>query len=452
MLFNRDGEILWQRGRGTIGRNVFQGSGFSRTYIDEAIRSGNALERENVMVGPPSQDWSESALILRIKSLIILPIGDDFFLYIDSGVKDAFTATDKEIFRVIGSLLGEMILHVRLKEKEVGGLNGSSESINLVRDLVLRYSLVEEPVLLLGETGVGKTHIAELIHQYSGRRGKFVTVSTPSIPDNLFERELFGHKRGAFTDAHTDKQGYVDEAAGGTIFFDEISEIPLSFQAKLLRFIDTQKFQVLGEPSEKEADVRILAATNRDLLDMIGHRQFRQDLFFRLRILEIRIPPLRERKADISDLVTAHMAALRGKKIGSGFWQALQEHDWPGNVRELYNVLTRAGVDAADPVTGKEIERMIRQTESNMNATVECPGFQKILKGDGDFWMFLWKPFVGRELNRDQLRRAIREFYERNEYSIKKAARAMRIEDADFKKFVALLHKYRIHPVKHLQV
>jgi transcriptional regulator with PAS, ATPase and Fis domain len=452
MLYNRDGKILWHRGRSIDGSTVSAGDGFSRSFIEAAFRKRSApLERENVVIAPEAGDMTRSARVLRIKSLIIQPIGDQFFLYIDSGVKDSFSASDREVFKTIGSLLGETIEQVRRNEGEADGISGSSPEIERIRDLVLRYSLEEDPVLLLGETGVGKSRIAELIHRYSGKKGKFYTVNTPGIPENLFESEVFGHRRGAFTDARCDKRGFVDEAAGGTLFFDEIAEIPLSFQAKLLRFLETRKYHVLGEPEEKEANVRILAASNRDLPEAIRAKQFREDLYFRLQILTIAIPPLRDRREDIRALVLENQQQLRGKEIGPGFWEALQAHDWPGNTRELVTVLLRAGIDSPDPVTGAEVQMLVRQS-GLPNATSGDEGdvsaSEARLDAGEDFWQAVWRPFLRRDLNKSQVRRILARGYAGNQFSLKKLSQAWRIEEREFKKFIAILHKYEIHPKK----
>ncbi|MCP5051931.1 MAG: sigma-54 factor interaction domain-containing protein, partial [bacterium] len=263
MLYNRKGEILWHRGREIKGKTIAGGEGFSKTFMDKMRYEPDTIEEEDVVVTSEMVDLSRSAFVLHIKSLIIQPVGNDFFLYIDSGARASFSETDRAIFKVIGSLLGEMLDRVIQNENDIHGINGSSGATGKIRELVLKYTLEEEPVLLLGETGVGKNHIAQLIHLYSGRKGKFTIVNTPAIPDNLIESEIFGHKRGAFTDAHSDKRGFVDEASGGTLFLDEIAEIPLTFQAKLLRFIETKRYQVVGDPTEKQADIRIIAATNK---------------------------------------------------------------------------------------------------------------------------------------------------------------------------------------------
>lgn len=358
---------------------------------------------------------------------------DAHLLYSDRGEKDASGKAEREGFDV------------------TGGITGNSEEINNIRELILKYSSEVNPVLLLGETGTGKNRIAELIHRCSGRKGKFFTVNTPGIPDNLLESEIFGHKRGAFTDAGADKRGFVDEAAAGTLFFDEISEIPPTFQAKLLRFIETRKYRVLGEPVERQADVRILAATNRDLREAVRRDQFRGDLYFRLQVLEIEIPPLRVRKEDIGDLVMENRDLLKGKEIGPGFREAVYTYDWPGNIRELITVLTRVGIHSAGPVTGEDIRcvvdrdcyrRLSGETDSKMARI--CSE----LDGGKSFWEAVWRPFIQRYLNRSEIKQILKAGYIRNHCSLKKLSVQMHIKDCEFKRFIAALHNYDIHPAR----
>lgn len=457
MLYNREGEILWHKGRKIVGKTIAEGGGFSKSYIRETMEKSGAIAKENIAISIETGFLSSrSADILSIKSLIIQPVSDQFFLYIDSGIKEAFNHTDREVFKVIGELLGEMINLVKKDQRDVGGITGSSPEINKIRELVLKYSLEENPVLLLGETGTGKSRIAELIHRYSGRRGKFFTINTPGIPANLLESEIFGHKKGAFTDARADKKGFVDEAMGGTLFFDEISEVPLTFQAKLLRFIETKKYQVLGEPAEHDADVRILAATNRDLNQAIRENQFRQDLYFRLQVLEIEIPPLRERKEDIRDLVREHRELLKGKEIGNGFWEAVNAHDWSGNVRELITVLTRVGIHSAGPVTGDDIRdvisrgRHIRTPDDKVDKNDKLEQIRIAIEEGKSFWEAAWEPFIKRYLNRDEIKDLLEDGYIKNNSSLKTLSRQMHIRDSEFKKFIAILHKYNIHPARKL--
>ncbi|MCP5106072.1 MAG: sigma-54 factor interaction domain-containing protein, partial [bacterium] len=280
MVFDRDGRILWHKGRNITGNTVRDGDGFSKSYINRSLSSGEDIDRENVVITSTRDHLSESAFRLVIKCVLIRPIEKDLFLYVDSGKKESFSTAERDMFKMLGDMLAETVKLIRKDQENIGGITGGSEAIEKVKKLVLNYSLVEEPVLLKGETGVGKNHIAEQIHRNSGRKGQFVVVHTPSFNENLFESEIFGHKKGSFTDAKYDQKGLVAEADGGTIFFDEISEIPIAFQTKLLRFIETKKFRIMGESAEREADVRIVTATNRDLMAAIKNGEFREDLYF----------------------------------------------------------------------------------------------------------------------------------------------------------------------------
>jgi transcriptional regulator with PAS, ATPase and Fis domain len=205
----------------------------------------------------------------------------------------------------LGEILGDTLHQVQKKENDIEEVAGTGNAINEIRRSITTYSVVSEPLLLTGETGTGKTYIAELIHNRSGRKGKFKIIHTPSIPESLFESEVFGHKKGAFTNAAYDKKGLVEEAAGGTLLIDEITEVSVALQAKLLRFIETGKYTRLGESFEREVDVRIIAATNKDLQKAIECKEFREDLYYRVNVFEIELPPLRERKQDLESLVNS---------------------------------------------------------------------------------------------------------------------------------------------------
>jgi len=446
MLYNSDGEILWHKGRNIVGKNVFEGDGFSKSYIHRSLQENVGIDRENVTVD--SSGLSQSAYLLNVKALLIQPVGDGFFLYIDSGVKRAFSESDREVFKTIGELLGLMIRRIKKNQTDFGGITGQSGIIESIRRLVLHYSLEEQPVLLLGETGVGKSHIARLVHRYSGRKGEFITVNTPSLSDSLFESELFGHKKGAFTDACNDKRGYVDEAAGGTLFFDEISEVPVSFQARMLRFIETKKYQILGDPVEREADVRIIAATNRNMAQAIEQKEFREDLYYRLQVLEIRIPPLRERKEDLKALVQENLGYLKGKQIGAGFWDILLNHSWPGNVRELITLLIRVGILCQSPITGRQIREIIMHGVP-IGAEPETDPVKRILRqidAGGDFWQLVRKPFLNRDLNRDQVKRIIANYLEQQEGKYKHVLSSLNIAPSEHKKFLNFLNDNKLKP------
>jgi DNA-binding NtrC family response regulator len=214
-----------------------------------------------------------------------------------------------------------------------------------------RFAAVNAPVLITGETGTGKELCARAIHFFSSRRDRpFVGVDCAVLPDHLFENELFGHARGAYTDAHRDQRGLVAMAEGGTLFLDEIDALSTAAQGKLLRFLEERTFRPLGADRFQAADVRVLVATNKDLEAAVRHGQFRGDLFYRLNVLRVHLPPLRERRADIELLAMHFLAEHRtpGTGVPRTFTPAalrmLAYHEWPGNVRELANVIHRAVV------------------------------------------------------------------------------------------------------------
>ncbi len=222
-----------------------------------------------------------------------------------------------------------------------------SPKMKEVLSLVKQVAPARATVLLLGESGTGKTLTARLIHELSPRRGKpFVKVNCAALPENLLEAELFGYERGAFTGADRSKPGRLEMAEGGTVFLDEIAELPLSLQGKLLRFIQEREFERLGSTRTRRVDVRIIAATNRDLEKLVKEGSFREDLFYRINVFPIRIPPLRERKEDIPGLVKFLLHRMektyqRRLILSPEALQKLVEYPWPGNVRELENVLER---------------------------------------------------------------------------------------------------------------
>ncbi len=449
MIYDRNGDILWHKGRRIVGRNIYDGEGFSKTYIKQTLNSANTVEQEYVVIESSVQNLPESAFKLLVKSMIIQPVTGEYFLYIDSGSKYAFDRTDREIFKILGELLGEMIDAIRDTGGGVGGITGATTEIQEIREQVLRYSLEEAPVLLLGETGAGKSHIAEMIHRYSGRKGKFVTIHTPTIPDNLFESEVFGHKKGAFTGATADKKGLVAEAERGTLFFDEISEVPVSFQAKLLRFIETRKYLVLGESAEQEAEVRIVAATNRDLNIAIETKEFREDLYYRLNILEIMIPPLRERKEDIKALVMEKKELLKGKEPGEGFWEAVYQHDWPGNVRELLTVLIRAGIHCDNPIKGDDIRDIIEKThykKSFAQQNNKLARAREKIKAGRDFWEAVWQPFIDRDIDRERIKEFLKDAYGESQHNFKKMAELLNLNKKGYHSLMSLMRKYKIDP------
>jgi NtrC-family two-component system response regulator AlgB len=211
-------------------------------------------------------------------------------------------------------------------------------------------------LLITGESGTGKGLLARLIHDWSPRTsGPFVTVDCASLQENLLESDLFGHVKGAFTGALRDKTGKLKLAEGGTAFLDEISEVPLPVQGKLLRFLQNREYERIGDPQPQSVDVRVIAATNRDLDEMVRHGDFREDLYFRLNVVELFLPPLRERPEDIpllSDFYLKRSARMNAKavsRIAPETIQVLQGYPWPGNVRELVNTIERGVILSQEP-------------------------------------------------------------------------------------------------------
>jgi len=214
---------------------------------------------------------------------------------------------------------------------------------------ISRVAPTRATVLLCGESGVGKDLIARAIHYHSPRSGRpFVKINCTAIPENLMESELFGYEKGAFTGATSSKPGKFEQADGGTVFLDEIGDVPPSIQVKLLRILQEREFERLGSNKTRQIDVRVLAATNADLRAALEEGRFREDLYYRLNVMPINIPPLRERKEDIPFLAE-HFVTKFSKELGSpvtsissGAMQKLLEYHWPGNVRELENVIERS--------------------------------------------------------------------------------------------------------------
>ena len=224
-----------------------------------------------------------------------------------------------------------------------------SPAMRKVIDLALKAAQSEATVLLLGETGTGKSVLAREIHRRSRRPdGAFVTVSCPSLSQELLESELFGHVKGAFTGAYHDTIGRVATATGGTLFLDEIGELPLGVQARLLRLLQEREYERVGESIARRADVRIISATNRDLAKAVAEGTFRQDLYYRLNVISLQMPPLRERAADIERMAMLYLnfaASHTGKSVRTfapAAVDALRSYSWPGNLRELRNVIERA--------------------------------------------------------------------------------------------------------------
>jgi two-component system response regulator PilR (NtrC family) len=228
-------------------------------------------------------------------------------------------------------------------------LLGSSAVMEQVREMIGRVARSQAPVHICGESGTGKELVARMIHESGARReGPFVAVNCGAIPTELMESELFGHKRGSFTGAVADKKGLIQSAEGGTLFLDEVADLPLHMQVKLLRVVQEKTVRPVGEAREETVDVRILSATHKVLADLVAQGLFREDLFYRINVIELRVPPLRERSGDITEITAAILERLARRtgttapQISPDALRMLETYAFPGNVRELENVLERA--------------------------------------------------------------------------------------------------------------
>src|SRR5690349_20456012 len=221
------------------------------------------------------------------------------------------------------------------------GLVGQSPQIRQIRRLIEKVAQTNSPVLLLGESGTGKEVVARAIYD-AHPAGAFVPIDCGSLVGPLMESELFGHVRGAFTGAVEAKRGLIELADGGTAFFDEIGDLPLEMQVKLLRLLQEREFRAVGSLTTRKVEIRVIAATHRDLTREIEHKNFRQDLFYRLNVVTLRLPPLRERREDIPLLIGRFLERLGARhSLTNETMETLMSYDWPGNVRELQNCIER---------------------------------------------------------------------------------------------------------------
>lgn len=333
------------------------------------------------------------------------------FLYIERR-KDRRRFSDGEMN--ILRLLGELSFRY-IREKEKGKiLNdfmskrwiGSSSFSEKLRSDIEKISKLPR-ILIEGETDSGKTLLAEIIHRASGREGEFVVVNCPSIPENLFESELFGHRKGAFTGASYERKGLIGEADGGTLFLDEVSEIPLFLQGKLLRFLDTSLYRRVGEDKERVSKCGVIFATNRNLKKEVEEGRMRKDLYFRINVHTLFIPPLRERKEDIED-IAKYYCMKNGFSIDESAIKELKEYNFPGNVRELENILENLGRK------GREINgRMVKEFLSSKIS-------EPVMRREG-------RGMTLREILSEFEREAILKALVENGWNISKAARTLKI-------------------------
>lgn len=343
----------------------------SSSVVKSVLQSGEAVLTFDALSDERFES-SVSIIAQKILSIICIPLraGERISgaVYLDSSKsRKAFTDDALKFLTVFGSLAAiaiENAQRISLLEKEnvrlknevdvthlFGNIIGKSEKWKKVLEIAQRVLDVDAAVLITGESGTGKEVIARAIHENGTRKGKsFVAVNSSSLPENLIESEMFGHIKGSFTGASSDKKGLVEVANGGTLFLDEIGDLPLTLQAKILRLIQEKEYRRVGDTKNRTADIRIIAATNKELKEEVKTNRFREDLFFRLNVIGIHLPPLRERKDDIPLLATYFVkrAAENYKRPIEGIhpeaMQLLLANQWQGNVREFQNLIERAVV------------------------------------------------------------------------------------------------------------
>ncbi len=350
---------------------VLGGEGFEVTTMSDSLEASKLLKKEEFdlivtdlkMRGLKGLDLLEEAnQVAPLTPVIIITA----FGTIESAIKamkmGAYDYITKPFQMDELVLVVKKALETRLLKKEVSRLRrevesrydfhqliGKSPLMQKIYNLIERISDSSINVLITGESGTGKELVAKAIH-YNGvrKKGSFVTINCAAIPETLLESELFGYKKGAFTDAKSDKKGLIFEAHEGTLFLDEITEMPLSLQAKLLRMIEEREVRPLGDTHSYPVDIRIISTSNRDILSLVQQGRFREDLYYRLKVIDIEMPPLRDRKEDIPLLIKHFIYQFNRemKKNVTGVSEEalriLLNYSWPGNVRELENVIQRA--------------------------------------------------------------------------------------------------------------
>jgi transcriptional regulator with PAS, ATPase and Fis domain len=337
-------------------------------------------------------------------------------------------------------------------------LVGTSAVIAELSQEVNRIAKSDAKVLVTGESGVGKELVANAIHNHSARANRLmVAVNCAGLPETLLESELFGHVKGSFTGAYRDKQGKLEIADGGTIFLDEIGEMTLRMQGLLLRFMETGELQKVGaDRVQGRVNVRVIAATNRNLRDMISQGTFREDLFYRLNVIHLTVPPLRERREDIGGLIDYFLARFTRdnghpvRAISDEARKLMTEYWWPGNVRELENVVERLVVTGrTEVVTADDLPMEIRsqnliglRPKRERRRTVADDLYKKLIEDRQSFWTAVYPLYMQREITRGNVRDLVRKGLEDARGNYKIVAKLFNMETRDYKRFLNFLRKH----------
>jgi transcriptional regulator with PAS, ATPase and Fis domain len=322
---------------------------------------------------------------------------------------------------------------------------------------IQRVALSDAKILITGESGVGKELVAMSVHSQSARSARpFITVNCAGLPETLLESELFGHVKGSFTGAYRDKPGMLAKADEGSIFLDEIGEMSLRMQGMLLRFLETGELQQVGaDRVGRRIDVRVIAATNRLLPEMVAQGQFREDLYYRINVINIHVPPLRERREDIPLLVDhffEHMGHSNGSRprVTPEAYAALAEYAWPGNVRELANVIERMLVSGCGPEIGTDDVPIEIRTQRNISLrpkrerrrTVADDLLKRMTMNNESFWTAVYPLYMQREITRGNLRELVSKGLEEAKGNYKIVTKIFNMDPGDYKRFLNFLRKH----------
>jgi Nif-specific regulatory protein len=411
-----------------IGTRVRGGADSEAIPITRSVFKKVVAERAAVLAADAKRDVGETASIMgaQIESTIGVPLwhGDDEIigvLQVDNrDASGVFRERDLDVLALLSQSASQAFAHARLvdrlraaeetqrnenfylKKREEGrrfdGIIGEAAVMKKLFEQLRKVVNTRVTVLIEGETGTGKELIASAVHYWSDRREHlFVAQNCAAMPENLLESELFGHKKGAFTGATEDKKGLFELADGGTLFLDEVGEMPMNLQAKLLRVLQESEVRPIGANQTKKVDVRIVAATNRDLEKEVAEGRFREDLFYRLKVFPIRVPPLRERREDIP-VLAGHFLKRYAQEFGRsvrGFSQQSMEllsaYEWPGNVRELENEVQRLVIqlDEGGFVEPEHLSPRIRQVENLLGKVRPRKGTLKEMMEQVEKWILL---------------------------------------------------------------
>ncbi len=362
-----------------------------------------------------------------------------------------------------------------------GQMVAVSAAMLRIEDELKQAARSDAKILLTGESGVGKEVVARLVHRYSTRSTRpFVAINCAGVPDSLLESELFGHVRGSFTGAYRDKPGLFEQAHGGTIFMDEVGEMSLRMQALLLRFLEDGDIHRVGsEKRTSTVNVRIVAATNRVLLDRIAAGSFREDLYYRLNVIHLLIPPLRERREDIDPLIQHFLRIFSEKykvaqpELSRDVQASLNEYNWPGNVRELKNLAERLIVRArrgiivqedlpaavqraplfpvradrreASPAQAEAIPIIGSRAADTPMTDTATELFDRIVARRESFWNVVYAPFIARDLTRSDVRAIIKAGLQHTRGNYKMLLELFNMEAGDYKRFLNFLRKHQCH-------